>query len=75
MSFLSAGAKAKYGPVFETLSADLQQVVPTWSQPSLGTLNEAFAEYAIVTTGASSRSVFLIYFVKDLDGIWRIDSM
>lgn len=33
------------------------------------------AEYAVVTTYGNKRQLFLIYFILDGDGVWRLDSM
>lgn len=75
LSYLSLGAQAKYGPVFDALQADYQGIVSTWSPPMRGDLSGSIGEYFVVTPKGSGRQVFLIYFIKGTDGVWRLDSM
>lgn len=75
MNYLSAPAQAKYGPVFETLMPNMTQILGTWSTPALATLAGEIAEYSIITTRNDGRRLHLIYFARDADGVWRLNSM
>jgi hypothetical protein len=74
-NYLSDPAKGKYGPVFDLLQAEYEQIMTTWSPPDLGDLHNRVAEYAIVTNKNNDKQVFLIYFLMGSDGLWRIDSL
>ena len=75
LSYLSANAQAKYGPVFDALQSNYQGIVSTLSPPMRGDIAGNIAEYFVVTPKGAGRAVFLIYFVKGLDGVWRLDSI
>jgi hypothetical protein len=75
LSYLSSSAQAKYGPVFDALKSSYQDIVSTWSAPMRGDIAGSIAEYSVVTPKGTGRQVFLIYFIKGTDGVWRLDSM
>lgn len=75
LTYLSIPAQEKYGPVFDALQADYQQIISTWSPPMRSSTSGDIGEYGVVTTNAGVRQLFLIYFVKGTDGVWRLDSM
>jgi hypothetical protein len=75
LNYLSPPARAKYGPVFDVLMPHMAEIVGSYSQPQLGNYSEGMAEYAIGRTINGTRHVFLIYFLQDPSGIWRLDSM
>lgn len=72
---LSGPAANKYGPVLDTLSNDLESIVSSWSPPATGTLSDGIAEYAIQRNIADTKRFFLVYLLRGVDGVWRIDSM
>lgn len=75
MAYLSAPAQEKYGPVFDVLMPEYAAIVATWSPPLRGELSGDMAEYAVVTEFGGARQVFLLYYVRDAQGIWRLESM
>ena len=75
LSYLSSSAQLKYGPVFDALAPDFAQILPTWSLPLKGSISSVVGEYGVVTPNGSDRGLFLIYFVRGTDGVWRLDSM
>jgi hypothetical protein len=75
MQFLTAGAQVTYGSTFDALLARLPAIVSTWSSPQASLVDERFAEYGINRTIDGIDRVFLIDFVLDDDGVWRIDAM
>jgi hypothetical protein len=75
MQFLTAGAQVTYGPTFDALLAHLPAITSTWSSPQASLVDEGFAEYGINRTIGGVDRVFLIDFVLDDDGVWRIDAM
>lgn len=75
MTYLSHGAQLKFGPVFDVLMPSFPAILPTWS-PLLGAnIFSEMAEYSLVTGNSSRRQLFLVYFLRGADGVWRLESM
>lgn len=75
LQYLNPLARAKYGPVFDTLRAEMPDIVASYSQPKAGRISSEFAEYVVNRVIDGINHVFFLYFLKDVDGVWRIDSM
>jgi hypothetical protein len=75
MSYLDPGAQAKYGPVFDVLMPFMPGIVGSYSTLAKGSLSETIGEYAVRRTVNGSNRLYLIYLLRDLEGVWRIDSM
>jgi len=73
--YLSGEALARYATVFQDLSAQLPSIVQAVSPITKLELANDYAEYSTVRRVNNVNKVFLIYFVRDGDGIWRVDSM
>jgi hypothetical protein len=68
-------ARAKYGPVFEVLQADYAQIAASFSPMRAMSLSPAGSEYTLNRTLDGENHIFFIYFLRDLHGVWRLDSM
>lgn len=66
---------ARYRPILEPLAPHFPQIVPTWSAPQTGLLADDLAEYAIGRTIDGQKRLFFVYFVKDGQGLWRLDAL
>ena len=75
IQFLTSGAQETYGPTLDALLPHMPTIVSTWSLPQASLVDEAFAEYGINKVIDGIDRVFLIDFVLDDGGIWRIDAM
>jgi hypothetical protein len=75
LTFLTPGAQRKYGPVFDALLPYMPQIVPSYSPLQRVSVSAEIAEYAVNRTIDGQDWIFLIYFVKDPDGVWRLDAM
>lgn len=73
--YLNAGAKAKYGPVFEVLMPHMPDIVASNSSPAKSSLNNAYGEYGVKRRRDGKNYLYFIYFLRDFDGVWRIDEM
>jgi hypothetical protein len=73
--YLSSNAVDLYTPVFSILTGAFPDIVASYSSFWATRIGNDYAEYALTRSGNSGRQVFLIYFVRDEDGIWRVDSM
>jgi hypothetical protein len=54
---------------------DMASIVASFSTRRLGTLSSELGEYAITRNLDGVTNVFFVYFVKDANGVWRLDSM
>lgn len=75
MTFLSAGAKEKYGPVFDKLLPQMPAIVASYSALQRVSVSADIGEYAVNRTIDGVNRIFLIYFVRDANGVWLIDAM
>lgn len=75
MQALTASAQSQYSQVFDTLLPYLPNVVSTWSVLQASASDLVSAEYGINKTIDGVNRIFLIEFVLDADGVWRLDSM
>ncbi len=73
--FLTPSAGIKYGPVFDVLFPYMPGIVASYSLPQRFLVSANIAEYAINRTINGENRLFLIAFVKDAAGVWRIDGM
>ena len=57
------------------MAADLPQIVASFSPLQPVSVTSEIGEYAINRTIAGADWIFFIYFLRDADGVWRIDDM
>ncbi|MHB8405808.1 MAG: hypothetical protein ACYDCJ_10340 [Gammaproteobacteria bacterium] len=75
MHVLDGTAQRNYGSAFDTLIPHMQDIVDTFSPLLRSSISGSIGEYAIVRPWGGHQSLFFIYFLKDQDGIWRLDAM
>ncbi len=75
LSFLTHRAREKYDRVFTPLLPDMAAVVATFTSFRGVSVAERYAEYALNRTLNGENRLFLLYFVKDGDGVWRLEAM
>lgn len=75
LSFLTPGAQVKYGEAFEILAAEMQSIVASFSALQAMQIGSDIGEFALHRTIDGEDRVFLIYFLLNDDGIWRLESM
>jgi hypothetical protein len=75
MRYLNGGAKVKFGPVFDALMPHMAEIVASYSPLARSSIGTATGEYAVTRMDQGSRRLYLIYFLHDDDGVWRIDEM
>ena len=74
-SYLNTAAKLKYLPVFQTLLPQMPQIIASYSPLHRISIFGEIGEYAINRTIGGTNNIFLIYFLRDSDGVWRLDAM
>ena len=75
MRYLNTPAREKYGPAFDELMPFMPQIVASYSQLARSSISAQIGEYAVSRMDNGQRRLYLIYFVLDADGVWRIDEM
>ena len=75
LTYLTPGAQEKYAPVFDALLPHMPEIVASFSPLQRVSLLPDIGEYGINRTIDGRNRVFLIYFLRDTDGVWRIDAM
>ncbi len=75
LAYLNAGAKKKYGPVFDVLLPHMSDIVASYSPLAKSSLNNVYGEYAVKRQRSGQSHLYFIYFLRDFDGVWRIDEM
>ena len=58
MRYLGAGARRKYGPVFDALLPDMAAIVGAYSVPAKMTIGDGLGEYAVARTLNGTRQLF-----------------
>lgn len=76
-ALLSIGSSSRgyYGPVLEALSEHLAEIAGDLSGIEKIKITDDTAEYAVMTVVDGQVRTFVVTFIKDKDGIWRILSL
>lgn len=75
MGYLNDSAKAKYGPVFDALMGHWTEIIDSYSPLVRERLDEDIAEFVLSREVGGLTHVYFVYFLKNPDGTWLIDSM
>jgi hypothetical protein len=75
LRYISEPARGRYGDAFDLLIPDYEQIVASFSPMERVALTGTMAEYAVTRLRGNERHLYLIYFIRGPDGIWRLDSM
>jgi hypothetical protein len=75
IAYLDDSAVVRYEPIFELLLPHMPEIVASFSALQGITTKGDFAEYAMTRVLSGETRVFLIDFVRDVDGVWRLSSM
>jgi hypothetical protein len=75
MSYLTGSARDKYGPVFNVLLPYMPDIVTSYSPLKRGSISQNIGEYAVIRNDGALKRAYFVYFVRDSDGVWRVDEM
>ena len=75
VAFLNQSAQRKYRPVFEALLPHMPAIIGSYSPLQQVSVSTEVVEYAVNRTINGRVKIFLIYFLKDENGVWRLDAM
>ncbi len=73
--FVANGAKDKYRGVFQNLAPDLPVIATNLREITPTLFQNSIAEYATMRDNGGQTFVYLVYFMRDEDGVWRIVTM
>jgi PKD repeat protein len=73
LMFLDSAAQEKYGPVWQVLLPHMAEIVSSYSPVQALFISSGIAEYGLNRTINEENRLFLIYFLKNDDGVWRIN--
>ena len=75
LASLNVRAQERYAPVFNDLVAEMPAIVASYSAPQFVSADSDYFEYAINRVIDGENQIFLVYLLRDGDGVWRMDSM
>src|SRR5712692_6155234 len=75
LQYLNISAKQKYQPVFQALLPNMKDIVASYAPMLRSSVSEDIGEYVVVRNVNGQKQLFFIYFVRDPDGVWRLDGM
>lgn len=75
LSYLNSSARVKYEPVFTALLPSYSSIVGSYSALQNVSVTSTTGEYAVNRVIDGIDQIFFIYFLRDPDGVWRLDSM
>jgi Glucodextranase, domain B len=73
--YLNARARRQYTRVFQGLLPELPAIVGSYSAPLSVSATADVLEYAVQRSIDGEDRIFLIYLLRDADGVWRLDRM
>ena len=75
LAHFTEGAKERYRPVFQALAPYMAEILNSWSPLQESEITAQYAEFAVNRLINGVNRIFFIYFLKDQDGVWRLDTM
>ena len=75
MQFLSPEAQDQYGPIFDQLTTNMPQIIPTYSALKPSKITASFSEYGVNRVVNGVNRAFLVDFVTNEFGQWELESM
>jgi hypothetical protein len=65
----------KYDPVFDALMPHMAEIITSYSPLQRMSVFAEMGEYAVLRTIDEKNHLFLIYFVKDTTGVWKVEAL
>jgi hypothetical protein len=75
LKHLDEFGKVEYGPVFKVLKDKMPEIVQSYSVPKGVLITNSVGELAINRIYKGQNRIYLIYFMKDKDGLWKLNRM
>lgn len=75
LQFFNETARPRYAPVLETLAPRMSQIIASFSDLQRMRVDGEVGEYVINRLIGGVNRAFFIYFLRDNDGVWRLETM
>jgi len=75
ISYFGETSQKKYTDIFDKLMPQMSDIFRTASSLQKISLDQRIGEYAINRIVGGENRIFFVYFLRDDDGVWRIDSL
>ncbi len=75
LTYMNEPAQQKYRAVLESLLPRMPEIIGSYSPPARLSASESIGEYAVSRPYQGRTRVYLINFLRDASGVWRLDSM
>ncbi len=73
--FFNAVSRERYGPALAALRTRLPAIAQSITGMETFDITDRMGEFAVTRLQSGTDFVYFIYFLKDVDGVWRLDSM
>jgi predicted butyrate kinase (DUF1464 family) len=74
LKFLTEPIRPAFEAVFNVLNGRMPQIVDTFAGFGGISLGNELATYALKRNAGDITKIFLIEYMRDIDGVWRLDS-
>jgi hypothetical protein len=74
-TFLTRRARDYYGPAWNVMLPHMFSIIESYSPLRGFTVGPDVAEYWLTRTIQGESRLFFVYFVRDVDGVWRLEAM
>jgi hypothetical protein len=75
LRFVTEPARAGFQVMLAELGPDLPSITEQLGTLESGPIGDDVAEYTLVRQAGSVRALYFVYFLRDGDGLWRIEGM
>jgi hypothetical protein len=75
LSFLTIAAQQKYASVFTVLLPHMPEIIASYSPLRRVSVSPDIGEYALSRVIDGQNRLFLVYFLKDENGVWKLEAM
>ena len=75
LTYLDHGAQKKYGPVWQVLLPHMAEIIASYSPLRGLSASSRVAEYGFNRIVDGEKRLFLVYFLQNTDGVWRLSAI
>jgi hypothetical protein len=75
LNYLDDYGKEKYGTAFEALAPYMGDIISSYSVIQTSEIKSGYAEFGVNRMIRNINYLYLIYFMKDINGNWKLHSM
>ena len=72
---LNTAAQSRFYVTFRVIAPNMQSVIDSYQPHARGEITDSYLEYLVPRNINGNNKIYVIYSLRGMDGIWRIDSM